>query len=275
LAVRLRLRRMGRKKRPFYRIVAADQRSPRDGRFIETLGFYDPLIDSKNLDLRRDRITYWLDRGAQPSETVKNLLRQQGILHRLDMEKRGLEAAVIEEEMKKWEALQIERTKRREAAAVQAKREKKKVEKEKKDAEVAASPAPSPATESKPAEPVTETGVIATEAEEPESAEAPVKAEEPEIQEPAPEKLKKDTKKKTEVTMTEAEEPETAEAPVKAEEPEIQEPAPEKAKKNTKKKTEVTDDMPVDEVKKSEAQDEDQAAATGDDEQEAESKSDK
>ena len=100
MSVRLRLRRMGRKKRPFYRIVAADQRSPRDGRFIEIIGHYDPLQDPHIVELKEDRIQYWLAQGAQPSSTVRSLLRRQGILHRLDMQKRGLEAEKIEEEMK-------------------------------------------------------------------------------------------------------------------------------------------------------------------------------
>ena len=67
MSVRLRLRRMGRKKRPFYRIVAADQRSPRDGRFIEVVGFYDPLQNPHQLELKEERIYYWLENGAQPS----------------------------------------------------------------------------------------------------------------------------------------------------------------------------------------------------------------
>jgi small subunit ribosomal protein S16 len=151
---------MGRKKRPFYRIVAADQRSPRDGRFIETLGFYDPLIDSKNLEIKRDRITYWLEQGAQPSVTVRNLLRREGILHRLDMQKRGMDETAIEEEMKKWEVLQIERAKRNEAAAVQAKKEKKKETKEKEAA---------PVEEVKEEAPAAEVEATAAEAEEPAS----------------------------------------------------------------------------------------------------------
>ena len=105
MAVRLRLRRMGRKKRPFYRIVAADQRSPRDGRFIEVVGYYDPLQNPHQLELKEDRIYYWLDNGAQPSTTVKSLLRRRGIWHRLDMQKRGIEAEKIEEEMKKSRVL--------------------------------------------------------------------------------------------------------------------------------------------------------------------------
>ena len=133
MAVRLRLRRMGRKKRPFYRLVVADQRSPRDGRFIEVVGFYDPLQKPYQLELKENRITYWLENGAQPSTTVKSLLRRHGIWYKHDLQKRGLEAEKIEEEMKKWDLLQIERRKRQEVAALEKARKKaakKEAEKE-------------------------------------------------------------------------------------------------------------------------------------------------
>ena len=72
--VRLRLTRMGAKKRPFYRVVAADQRAPRDGRFIEQLGYYDPMKTPKDINLKLERIDYWLSKGAQPTDTVKGLI---------------------------------------------------------------------------------------------------------------------------------------------------------------------------------------------------------
>ena len=78
--VRLRLRRMGAKKAPFYRVVAADATSPRDGRFIEVLGHYNPTKDPQIIELKEDRIRYWLDVGAQPSDTVRSLFRQKGLL---------------------------------------------------------------------------------------------------------------------------------------------------------------------------------------------------
>jgi len=83
LAVRLRLRRMGRKKRPFYRIVAADQRSPRDGRFIEILGTYNPLTDPAEVQLNPERLRAWLDQGAQPTDTVRSLIKKKGLLNRV------------------------------------------------------------------------------------------------------------------------------------------------------------------------------------------------
>jgi small subunit ribosomal protein S16 len=78
--VKIRLRRMGAKKRPFYRIVAADSRMARDGRFIELLGTYDPNMDPPVITLKRDRIEYWLGTGAQPSDTTRGLLKREGFL---------------------------------------------------------------------------------------------------------------------------------------------------------------------------------------------------
>ena len=137
MSVRLRLRRMGRKKRPYYRIVAADQRSPRDGRFIEIVGNYDPLQKPYQLDIKEDRVHYWLDNGAQPSTTVKRLLRRQGIWFRRELLKKGIDQEKIDEEIKKWELLQIERQKNQEVNKIKKTKEKA----EKKQAEKEESPA--------------------------------------------------------------------------------------------------------------------------------------
>jgi small subunit ribosomal protein S16 len=77
MAVTIRLTRAGSKKVPFYRIVAADRRSPRDGRFIEQLGVYDPLRDPVEFRVNEDRLKHWLDNGALPSQTMAELLRRQ------------------------------------------------------------------------------------------------------------------------------------------------------------------------------------------------------
>ncbi len=74
--VKLRLTRMGAKKRPFYRVVAADSRFPRDGRFLENLGTYDPLVEKDSVKLKMDRVQYWLSQGAQPSDTVRSLIKK-------------------------------------------------------------------------------------------------------------------------------------------------------------------------------------------------------
>ena len=80
MAVAIRLRRMGRTKSPTYRIVVADSRSPRDGKFIEILGQYAPRTGEQALNLNIERANYWLDVGAQPSDTVRSLLRKAGVL---------------------------------------------------------------------------------------------------------------------------------------------------------------------------------------------------
>lgn len=79
MAVRIRLKRLGAKKRPFYRVVVADQRSPRDGRFIENIGTYRPLEDPSGIEIDAERALYWLGVGAQPSNTVKVLMTKVGI----------------------------------------------------------------------------------------------------------------------------------------------------------------------------------------------------
>lgn len=80
MAVRIRLRRVGRKKQPHYRIVVADSTSPRDGRFVEIIGQYHPRQAENSVELRKDRANYWLDHGALPSDTVRSLLRRAGVL---------------------------------------------------------------------------------------------------------------------------------------------------------------------------------------------------
>jgi len=80
MSVKIRLRRTGRKKQPSYRIVIADSRSPRDGRFIEVVGQYAPRQGEQALNLERERVNYWLDNGAQPTDTVRSLLRKAGVL---------------------------------------------------------------------------------------------------------------------------------------------------------------------------------------------------
>jgi small subunit ribosomal protein S16 len=79
MAVKLRLKRMGAKQKPFYRIIVADSRSPRDGRFIETVGTYDPVKADNNISVKEDRVAYWLDNGAQPTDTVKSILSKSGV----------------------------------------------------------------------------------------------------------------------------------------------------------------------------------------------------
>lgn len=79
MAVVLRLKRFGKNKRLFWRIVAADKRSPRDGRFIEQIGYYDPKRNPSDVSIKKERALYWLSNGATPSETVKSLLKKEKI----------------------------------------------------------------------------------------------------------------------------------------------------------------------------------------------------
>jgi len=78
MAVKIRLARHGAKKKPFYRIVVADGESPRDGRYLEKVGTYDPLLDPAKVTLESERIRYWMDQGAKPSDTVRSLLKKEG-----------------------------------------------------------------------------------------------------------------------------------------------------------------------------------------------------
>lgn len=87
MAVKLRLKRMGSKGKPFYRIVAADSRSPRDGRIIEAIGTYNPTTSPANVTLNEELAMKWLNDGAQPTDTVRNILSKQGIMKRFHEEK--------------------------------------------------------------------------------------------------------------------------------------------------------------------------------------------
>jgi small subunit ribosomal protein S16 len=87
--VRIRLRRVGRKSAPYFRIVIADSQSPRDGRFIEIIGQYAPRQGNNAINLKNDRANYWLDKGAQPSDTVRSLLRRAGVLKARHEERLG------------------------------------------------------------------------------------------------------------------------------------------------------------------------------------------
>lgn len=90
MAVKLRLKRGGSKQRPFYRIVAADARSPRDGRFIDTIGTYNPIPAEYEVSIDEEKALYWLSQGAQPTDTVKNLLSKKGIITKYtDSKKEG------------------------------------------------------------------------------------------------------------------------------------------------------------------------------------------
>lgn len=87
MAVKIRLRRMGSKRNAFYRLVVADSRSPRDGRFIEELGYYNPTTQPADVKINEEKALDWLKKGAQPSDTVKSLFRKQGIMQKFNANK--------------------------------------------------------------------------------------------------------------------------------------------------------------------------------------------
>ena len=87
MAVKIRLKRMGAKKRPFYRIVVADSRSPRDGRFIETVGTYNPIKEETEIKLNDEAILSWLSKGAIPTDTVRSILSKKGIMEKFSQTK--------------------------------------------------------------------------------------------------------------------------------------------------------------------------------------------
>ena len=105
MAVKLRLRRMGKKKQPIYKVVAADSRSPRDGKFLEAIGIYNPLTNPHTLQLKEDRVNYWLDNGAQPTDTVKSLFRQKGITLRKELARKGMSEDKINAELESWKKM--------------------------------------------------------------------------------------------------------------------------------------------------------------------------
>ena len=80
MAVKMRLRRLGAKKAPFYRVIVADSRSPRDGRFIEEIGYYNPMTNPAEIKIDADKAKKWIANGAQPTDTVKSLLKKSGII---------------------------------------------------------------------------------------------------------------------------------------------------------------------------------------------------
>jgi small subunit ribosomal protein S16 len=102
--VRLRLRRIGAKKQPSYRVVAADKEAPRDGRFLEILGHYNPRTEPSTITLQEDRIFYWLSVGAQPSDSVARLFKQMGTDERYVRFKNGEDVDKLLEEYEKVEA---------------------------------------------------------------------------------------------------------------------------------------------------------------------------
>lgn len=102
--VRIRLRRVGLKKQPSFRVVAADKEAPRDGRFLEILGFYNPRTEPATISLKEDRIYDWLDKGAQPSESVRQIFGAVGFYDRYERYKKGEDVESLMQEVAEEEA---------------------------------------------------------------------------------------------------------------------------------------------------------------------------
>ncbi len=133
MATRIRLKRLGRKNRPFYRIIIIDSRKRRDGAAIEEVGWYDPILKKeKNFTLEEDRILHWLSQGAQPTDVVKNMMTKTGLSHRWHLMRLGLSDDEIEKNMQKWQLDRELTLKHREEKALEKSAlQKKEAEKEK------------------------------------------------------------------------------------------------------------------------------------------------
>jgi small subunit ribosomal protein S16 len=193
---------MGKKKQPIYKIVAADQRSPRDGRFIEAFGLYNPKTDPRTVEIDEERAMYWLGVGAQPSDTVKSLFREKGFTLKRELRKQGVPEELVEAEMNKWRGL-------KEAALAEAAKKKSKQS-------TGATAAKGAAAESEP--PKEEAPQAEAKAEEPAAAEAKPEASEPETEAKAEPTEQAEAKAEAEPTeQAEAEKPEAENAEAKGE----------------------------------------------------------
>ena len=131
MAVKLRLKRMGKKKQPIYKVVAADSRSPRDGKFIEAIGLYNPITEPATVEIKETRAMYWLNVGAQPTLTVKNLLSQKGILLKRQLIKKGLKEEEIAAKLEEWAKLKEANLAAKLKKKLETKKSKKALAKEK------------------------------------------------------------------------------------------------------------------------------------------------
>ena len=136
------MRREGKKKHPIYKLVATDSRSPRNGGYLEALGQYDPHTSPITIALKEPRIEYWLRKGAQPSDTVRSLLRRTGFWLHWTLVRQGKDEATVKSVMERWQMLQVDKSKR------ESEKKVRRAERKKKSAALAAAavnPAPAPA----------------------------------------------------------------------------------------------------------------------------------
>ena len=126
MSTKIRLKRIGRRNRPFYRIVVMDSRKKRDGAAIEELGWFNPIQHDKPYSLDHDRALHWLDQGAQPSDAFHGLMKRSGLAYKWHLIKQGLNDKKIEKEMKKWADDQDKKVARKSEKEALAKKSKKK-----------------------------------------------------------------------------------------------------------------------------------------------------
>ena len=189
MATKIRLKRIGRRNRPFYRLVIMDARNRRDGAAIEEVGWYNPIAKDEMYSLKEDRILHWLQEGAQPTDTAHDILRTAGLAHKWHLMKQGLDEAAVEKEMKKW-ALEREDVLKRRHQRAEAKVAEKKASAEKKVAEKAA---------------VADTATEADDRSEPTTAEAAVDEAPADVAESADDGVTEEPTEKEETVAEEAE----------------------------------------------------------------------
>lgn len=257
--IKLRLQRKGRKKRPYYHIVVADSRSPRDGRIIEQLGRFDNVSEKKELTYDEERVIHWLRIGAQPSNTVKNILQKEGILYKVHLMRWGKSEEEIEAALEEWRSERTAReadkdvsrkTQQKELLKAEEKEYKKQLEEKaaaaakqlekKKEEEAKAKAKAEAAEETEEAEQVEEVAETA------EASEAETAPEEETEKAAAAEEVEEEVKAEEEVeeAVVEAEEPEAkAEETKKPEAEEETEPAEAQAQEEeTAKEAESTEE---------------------------------
>ncbi len=146
MATTIRLTRMGRKKRPFYRLVVLDNRKRRDGAYLANLGYYNPFAEPAEIELHTDEIIGWMSKGATLSETAKSLLRTEGVLYKYSLVKQGMDAAAIETKMDEWRQ-SAEGRKQSAADAAAARRQAERDERDRREVEAKAKAAEAAAAE--------------------------------------------------------------------------------------------------------------------------------
>ncbi len=156
MSVKIRLQRRGRKKRPFYHIVVADARAPRDGRFIEKLGTYNPMTSPATIDLDRDAAFEWLMKGAQPTDTARAILRFKGVLYKKHLDRGVKKGALTQEQADAKYQAWIDEKEAKIASRVEKNTEERIAHLAKLSGTPPPPPAPEPVAEEAPATDATE-----------------------------------------------------------------------------------------------------------------------